>query len=148
MKEILGNIWDFHAQGNWIVITTNGVVKRDGSAVMGRGVAEQAKARFPDLAFALGKKLTRSGNHVWTFSKFKIVTFPVKQVWQKPAHLDLIRQSCLELNSLFSAINIEPLYIVRPGCGNGQLAWSEVRPILISHIDPKHDLTVVNNESG
>lgn len=37
MKEAVGNLWDFHEQGKWIVITTNGSVNMAGYAVMGRG---------------------------------------------------------------------------------------------------------------
>lgn len=38
MREINGsNIWDFYNKGFWIAITTNGTVKKNGEAVMGRG---------------------------------------------------------------------------------------------------------------
>ena len=39
MKEVKGDIWNFYNKGYWIVIPTNGTVKRNGEAVMGRGVA-------------------------------------------------------------------------------------------------------------
>jgi len=43
MKEVIGNIWNYYNKGNWIVITTNGTIKKNGEAVMGRGVALEAK---------------------------------------------------------------------------------------------------------
>ena len=39
---------------NWIRITTNGYVRRDGALVMCRGVALEAKNKFPDLPYILG----------------------------------------------------------------------------------------------
>lgn len=49
MKEVYGDIWEYHKQGYWIVITTNGFVKKNGCAVMGRGVAKQAVTKYPSL---------------------------------------------------------------------------------------------------
>ena len=63
MKEITGDIWDYHKQGHWIVITTNGTVKSNGEAVMGRGIALQARAKFiqhPDLR----EKLLSTGDAI------------------------------------------------------------------------------------
>jgi len=44
VKEVDGNLWEIEA--DWRVITTNGFVKKDGRAVMGRGVARQALQRY------------------------------------------------------------------------------------------------------
>ncbi len=45
MIEEFGDIWEI--PGDARVITTNGVVRKDGACVMGRGVALQAKMRYP-----------------------------------------------------------------------------------------------------
>ena len=63
MREITGNIWDFYAQGKWIVITTNGNTKSNGEAIMGRGVALEAAQRLPELPQMLGQRLRAGGNH-------------------------------------------------------------------------------------
>jgi len=97
MIEITGNIWDYHASGNWIVITTNGIVRTDGACVMGRGIALQAKQKYPRLAFELGERLREAGNHVHVFPKHKIISFPVKHHWKEPADCSLIEQSAREL---------------------------------------------------
>lgn len=57
MKEVTGNIWDYHEKGYWIVITTNGTVKANGEAVMGRGVALQAKRKYQGLPWRLGQEI-------------------------------------------------------------------------------------------
>jgi len=62
MKEITGDIWDFYEKGFWIVITTNGNVKDNGEAVMGKGIALQARQRYPLLPSMLGKGILEIGN--------------------------------------------------------------------------------------
>ena len=131
MIEITGNIWDYHASGNWIVVTTNGITRTDGACVMGRGIALQAKQKYPRLAFELGEKLREQGNHVHVFPEYKIISFPVKYHWKEPADCSLIEQSARELFDV--SLGMEPetmFYMVRPGCGNGQLKWGQVKPLL------------------
>ncbi|KKK48761.1 hypothetical protein LCGC14_3141900, partial [marine sediment metagenome] len=79
MKEISGNIWNFHEQGHWIVITTNGTVKANGEAVMGRGVALQAKRKFPALPKLLGKQIQQVGNILHHWGQEGLIFFPVKR---------------------------------------------------------------------
>ena len=136
MLEIQGDIWEAHALGHWIVITTNGIVRKDGACVMGRGVARDAALRYPILPVLLGTLLTEHGNHVFRLGSYRIITFPVKHHWREPADLDLIRQSAIEL--LTGTVTLEPpIYMVRPGCGNGQLAWEDVRPVLAPLLDDR-----------
>jgi len=132
MREIQGDIWDYHGTGAYIVITTNGSTTHDGLAVMGRGVALQAAMRFPQLRHQLGSLIKLYGNYVFIFSPWKIITLPVKNDWKEDADLHLIRRSINELYTITRAINISPIYMVRPGCGNGRLKWQDVQPILKS----------------
>ena len=140
MKEIKGNIWDFWEKGHWIVIPTNGSVKKNGEAVMGRGLALQAKEKIPELSKELGERLKEYGNFVFVFSKFRIITFPVKHFWFEKADSGFIEKSCLELKEIFrynlSRIPL-PLYLPRVGCGNGKLNWEDVKPILERHLDDR-----------
>ena len=48
MIEIHGNLWQLPA--TWRGITTNGFVRKNGTAVMGRGCAREAATRFPGFA--------------------------------------------------------------------------------------------------
>ncbi len=67
-----------------ICIPVNGYVKKEGVAVMGRGVAQQAAELFPKLPKALGTKVNIGGNNVHAFTfdfrgqQKNLVTFPVK----------------------------------------------------------------------
>lgn len=64
--ELIGNLWDFHRTDLecFIVIPTNGVLKANGDAVMGAGLAKQAAQRFPTLPKLLGQAIRDTGNAV------------------------------------------------------------------------------------
>ncbi len=138
MQEIFEDIWKQHKQGRWVVITTNGDIKNDGTCVMGRGVAKQAADRFPDLPCELGKRIASAGNVVNVFEDLKIITLPVKHHWKDKADLRLIEKS---LQQLVAWADIPPrkhgkFYMVRPGCSNGKRDWeSEVKPLCEKYLD-------------
>ena len=140
MKEIKGNIWDYHKKGFWIIVPTNGVVKTNGEAVMGRGLALQAKQRFPDLPTELGERIKEYGNVVFTFYNYHVITFPVKQGWWTRASIGLIEKSCSSLKKIFK-YNLTgiptPVYLPKVGCGNGKLDWKDAKPILEKYLDSR-----------
>lgn len=68
MLEAYGDIWDNIDAYDAVVITTNGFVKNNGEAVMGRGIALAAKERFPQLPFKLGQRILQHGNLSYAFS--------------------------------------------------------------------------------
>lgn len=133
-----GDLWS--APCDYVVITTNASVRRDGHAVMGRGCAKEASDRFPELSYWLAQKLKRDGNHVFLSTQYKLFTFPVKVNWYDDAVLHLVRQSTQELAvlcrdvSLFEGKHIK-VAMPRPGCGAGKLRWSKVEPILRNLLD-------------
>jgi hypothetical protein len=128
MLETVGDIWEYAATGI-IVITTNGSVTRDGRAIFGRGVAQQAANIFPCLADKLGRLLAEKGNHVF-YLGYGIVTFPVEEnPWSLP-DLRIIARSAQELVSLADSFGWLQILVPRPGCGGGGLAWENVKPLL------------------
>lgn len=136
MIERRGNLWTYPA--DWRVITTNGYVRKDGCAVMGRGCAYEAAQKFIMLPSQLGRKLRKQGNHVHLFPDIRIITFPVKHAWDQDADLALIERSVREL---LQVLDPKQRYVMpRPGCGNGRLGWNTVRPLL----EPlPHNVTVI-----
>jgi hypothetical protein len=119
----------------WICITTNGELRQDGACVMGRGTAYQAAKRYPQLPYQVGNHIRANGNHVGVFSPYKLFTFPVKKYWREKARISLIRQSCKELQEArTNLVNIKRIYLPRPGCGNGQLLWDQVRLVLVNEL--------------
>lgn len=139
MKEARGNLWTFPAQ--WRCITTNGDVKKNGEAVMGRGCALQAKTRYPTLAHEFGLRLIHLGNYPHAFHSYNIITIPVKEHWTKKAALGLIRASLRTLGS-FPSQMVQSAVLPRPGCGNGGLLWENIRPLCEELLDDR--FTVVS----
>ena len=95
MREVNGDLFEL-AANKTLVITTNGFTKADGTAVMGRGCALQAAAKWHDFPKALGERIRHGGNVVnaFRYPGYKAVfTFPVKENWWEKASLDLIRAS-------------------------------------------------------
>jgi hypothetical protein len=138
MREITGNLWDYHDDGWWTVITTNGSVRRDGQAVMGRGCAAEAAQRYPSLPRRLGTRLQRVGNRLFVWEDLHLITFPVKHRWWEPADLRLIKQSAQALRDWMDVwVPGMRVIVPRPGCGNGRLNWRIVRPVLAAIWDDR-----------
>ena len=148
MREATGNIWMVACDA--IVIPTNGDVNRHGMAVMGRGLALQAARRYPLLPKVLAHLMRKLGNHVFDAYRPRgcaiIVTFPVKHHWHQPAQLDLIAQSTQELVEMANHHEYQRVTLPRVGCGNGALAWKDVRPILERYLDDRFILVSLPSE--
>lgn len=128
MNEIKGDLWELPTDA--ICITTNGYVRKDGKAVMGRGCALEAKELVPGIDRILGRSIMQLGNHVYPLIDYKgrmIYSFPVKHKWWESADMELIKRSCIELNHL---IPFRKVLLPRPGCGNGKLSWTDVKPLI------------------
>ena len=128
MKLIRGNIWDSKALA--ICVTTNGMVKQNGRAVMGRGIALQAANRYPDLPLELARRLKLWGNKVYTFYSYpSIITFPTKHHWRDPSDLGLIALSATQLVEL-RRDNDGRVALPFPGCANGGINIDTVVAII------------------
>lgn len=130
MQEIKQDLWSF-PDADALCITTNGTVKRNGQAVMGRGCAREAAQRFPHVPSRLGTLLNEYGNRTQIIDeRLRLVAFPVKHHWFEQADLALIQHSAKELVTLADTHGWTSVVLPRPGCGNGQRTWEEVAPLL------------------
>lgn len=138
MRELEGvDLWEVPAQVR--VVTTNGVVRKDGACVMGRGCAEEAARRWPEVAYNLGSSIKKRGNicHI-IYGNPLIVSMPVKHRFWEAADIDLIKDSAAQLVMMADENNWTSLALPRPGCGNGRLYWlRDVRPILLPILDDR-----------
>ena len=139
MVNLRGNIWYFHNWGYWIVIPTNGFVKNNGDAVMGRGVALQATKRFLGINKKLGQAIKKVGNRPVAFSGQRLLTLPTKHHWTQEADTELIGTSAELLVELVDKHKLDaPYYLPRVGCGNGKRKWeTEVHPVLKEILDDR-----------
>ena len=152
MIEVTGNLWTYKTPDgrdpDVRVITTNGTVKKNGEAVMGRGCAAEAKVRWPQMALALGRLIQQRGNipHLLVMASEgqpAIWSFPVKHQWFQKADLDLIHQSATLLVQECCAYADDwtdrdaVIVMPRPGCGNGRLNWEDVREVIAPILDDR-----------
>lgn len=160
MKELLYNdnifekVKEIHpVEERTIVVTTNGMVKKNGAAVMGRGIAKYADDNLsliknPDYPLSygylkldtcskiLGMLLLAYGNHAYylgtwqdsvTNTFFNIITMPTKNDWRNPSDIQLIEQSCKEIvNIADKRPYLKDIFLPAPGCSCGKLSWEDV----------------------
>ena len=137
MREIRGDMFAYIGREKFrLCITTNGFVKNDGTAVMGRGNAALAKKIWNDdfnmkLEEVLGKAILRSGNKMHKLDT-QLYSFPVKVNWWDKASTKLISKSVDELKERANNNKEKVFVLARPGCGNGGLKWKNVKPLLAS----------------
>lgn len=113
-----------------VCITTNGIVKKNGCAVMGAGIAKQASIRFHGLARNLGDRLTQYGNQVYNMGLYKD---DITEKWTR-----LIETSAMQLVDICNGRGITTCYLPCPGCSNGGLDWeTQVRPLLEPILDDR-----------
>jgi hypothetical protein len=134
VREIQGDIWDYHAQGDVIVVTTGGMLTADGRALLGRGLAKMAGMRFPWFARQLGECITAGGNHVYHVGE-RLIAFPVEESPFTNPDPRLISRSATELTALVDQQGWQRVIVPRPGCGTGGLSWREVKPLLEAIMD-------------
>jgi hypothetical protein len=132
VRNAFGNVWEL--PGDLVCILTNGQIRFDGDAVMGRGQAKEAATLFPELPSLVADALLRHGNlpaYLGGFSangrRYQLATFPTKHKWRDRASLELIEQSAFHLMRLVDANGFENVLLPHPGCGFGGLNWDVVR---------------------
>lgn len=155
MLEVAGDLWALAAlegaygPGPVVAIPTNGVVKANGEAVMGAGVARDARERFPALPRYLGRLIRAHGNvpfylgvHKGVYAlrecSWAVVSFPTKHHFADDADPALIEQSARRLVALADLHGWGRVYLPRVGAGHGRLDWqTQVRPMLEPLLDDR-----------
>lgn len=132
MKEISGDIFKLMETGEFdaFCVTTNGIVKKDGKAVMGAGIALDCRERFPGVDERLAHVLKLNGNNVYHLGSYehgKILSFPTKNHWRDNSDIELIKRSCIQLQALIDKHGYKKVLLPRPGCSNGKLSWDYVK---------------------
>jgi O-acetyl-ADP-ribose deacetylase (regulator of RNase III)/uncharacterized protein YwgA len=149
LRALIGDMFASRAQT--LVNTVNCV------GVMGKGVAEQFKKRFPamfeDYKRRIERKAVRLGEPYLYIdpSGARIINFPTKGHWRSPSRISDIEYLVAHIATWgISSLAMPPL-----GCGNGGLEWSEVGPLIYRKLNslpidievyapygtPKHQLT-------
>lgn len=139
-----------------VCVTTNGVLRANGRAVMGAGIAKYARDTFRGVDKRLGENIKMYGNRAFSLgwqwpitaaperspwkqaNKFMLLSFPTKHHWKDNSDVSLIRESCRQAMSLADEHNLDSIYMPCPGCSNGHLDYGrDVRPILMKELDER-----------
>lgn len=99
--------------------------------------------------------LKKVGTKVVICPEWRLIFLPVKHNWWEKASLPLIEQGVeslgkicgfimdngaeyIDVNNVLKIFNIiSPIYLVRPGCGNGGLDWRIVSSVCERHLDDR-----------
>ena len=160
MQLIYGNA--FTTDCDALCITTNGFVKNNGHAVMGKGIAKNIQRYCPNITKDLGELIETKGNNVHLIYRTEpvIISFPVKPIsgisdgtnhvshlyfskgervpgWAMKAEIEVIKQSAYQLVELADSNPWNTIVLPRPGCGAGELSWEQVEPVLANILDDR-----------
>lgn len=135
MREISGNLSD-HFGKRVVVITTNGKINHDHSAVMGNECALEAARQFPEIPARLGRLLAEKGNRVQEVGN-GVVSFPIEQSPCETSGIAQIRRSAMELKALADRNGWTEVVLPSPSCGGGGMTVAEIRPVLESILDDR-----------
>lgn len=128
MRVLIGNIFDSTAKT--VVNTVNCV------GVMGKGIAEEFKRRFPEM-FREYVRLCDLGEvrpgqpYLYTdIYGTSIINFPTKNHWKSPSKLSYISDGLNWFVQNYEQLGITSIAFPPLGCGNGGLKWEIVGPLM------------------
>ena len=133
IEYIEGDIFDSPAQ---VIVNTVNTV-----GVMGKGLALSFKKRYPGM-FESYKKVCEK--HQLTIGKLMlhqeadhwILLFPTKENWRNPSKLEYIEKGLMKFVSTYAEKHITSIAFPKLGCGNGELDWNLVRPLMERYLKP------------
>jgi ribosomal protein L39E len=148
MIEQSGNIFDHIGNCDAICITTNKIIKKNGDAVCGAGIALEAAKRYRDFPKLLAKHLKTNGNVPAIILKddtTNICSFPTKNNWRDKSDIYLIIQSCNAIVNIANENNWKKVFLPVVGCGQGGLIWADVRNRINKILDNR--FIIINNDT-
>jgi hypothetical protein len=145
MIEKQADFWLEAEDADAIVCTINTCLKKDGTLVMGAGIAKQFAEKFEWLPDAWGIR-TKTIADIYTTYPFvelskggpAIIGIHTKMDWRKDSTLELVERSVKQLAIICRSLNYKKVVITRPGCGNGGLSWHVVKPLINPFLDDRY----------
>ncbi len=107
--------------------------------VMGKGIALQFKQKWPENYTAYEAACRRGEVKIGKMFVFDsgglvqpnfIINFPTKKHWRGKSKIEFIQEGLLDLIRVVNQFGIRSIAVPPLGCGNGGLAWSDVRPLI------------------
>lgn len=133
IEYIQGNIFDSPAQ---VIVNTVNTV-----GVMGKGLALSFKQRYPEMfnryRTACEKKQLTVGKLMLFYEPDHwILLFPTKKNWRNPSKLEYLEKGLIKFVNTYADKNITSIAFPKLGCGNGELSWDEVKPLMEKYLKP------------
>ena len=127
IRYIEGDIFNSPAQ---VLVNTVNTV-----GVMGKGIALEFKKRYPDMFQTYkeicDKRKLKTGSLVLCYEPDHwILLFPTKEHWRNPSRLDYIEAGLSKFSRTYAEKGITSIAFPRLGCGNGELNWADVQPVM------------------
>jgi len=119
--------------------------------VMGKGIALEFKKRYPEnfriyRSKCLNKELTIGNSFIYRIpnsehTKF-IINFPTKKHWRNPSKIEYIEAGLDDLINLIEEYDIKSIAMPALGCGNGNLDWNIVKPLIEKKLKPLEHINI------
>lgn len=127
IEYIEGDIFESPAQ---VIVNTVNTV-----GVMGKGLALSFKQRYPEM---FNKYKIACEKHLLTIGKLMLfyeadhwlLLFPTKENWRNPSKIEYIEKGLMKFVNTYADKNITSIAFPRLGCGNGELDWNDVKPLM------------------
>lgn len=127
----------------WRVVPTNLDVRRDGTAVMGAGVARQAAERFPGLSARYGAFLKGCGSGLFCDQESRVICLPTKIHWQQDSHRELVARGLRLLRTYAIFHPEEEIRLPLVGAGFGKLPAADVHQLIQAWVGSLPNVTLV-----
>jgi O-acetyl-ADP-ribose deacetylase (regulator of RNase III) len=125
------SLFDSPAQALVNTVNTEGV--------MGKGIAKVFREKFPQM-YVEYRELCERGEldigkiHLWKSASRWVLNFPTKTTWRKPSKLEYIEAGLITFVNNYKKMGIVSASFPPLGCGNGNLDWREVRPLIEKYL--------------
>jgi O-acetyl-ADP-ribose deacetylase (regulator of RNase III) len=123
----------FDSPAQTLVNTVNTV------GVMGKGIAKESKARYPRMfqeyrELCDQRQLRVGVLHLWRGNKPWVLNFPTKTTSRQPSKMEYVEAGLQKLRTSYEEMGITSASFPPLGCGNGNLDWNQVRPLMEGHL--------------
>lgn len=135
----LGDMWSCYTEVDLFLVTANSyLTATDARLAMGRGIAREARDRFPGIDRKLGAAIARDSGHLGYYGllvspewpRAKLGLFQVKDDFRQPARADFIRRSAELLGLWLQDHPGATVALNFPGVGAGWLTRAAALPLI------------------
>lgn len=130
---VAGNLFDSPAE---VLVNTVNTV-----GVMGKGIAKEFKAIYPEMfsqyqklcenrQFLVGTLWLYKSPHKW------VLNFPTKEHWRQPSTVEYVKAGLEKFAETYADLGIHNIAFPALGCGNGELDFdTQVQPLMEKYLN-------------